>query len=322
MPEPNLSTVETLQPPEGNPHSSATDLWLAGPSLAITQLRAQIRRVAPYFRTAVLIGERGCGGEATAHTLYQLSPLSHRPFVNLASAEANQLFGETYESADLAGTGMFYIPRPERLSRIAQTGLLRLIRRRGPKSPRIVAFAERGLRPLVSGSGFSADLAECLGALRIAIPPLRDRSEDIPQLLAHMLRTIAAQSGITAPQLAPDLVDAARRIPWHGNLPQLYSAAEGLMERATHLALHASDLEAVLGTIPQSSTRDRHEIRMMRLDDIIQEHIRAVLFACNGNKLRTAEVLGISRSTLYRMLETPTPTCAPPVDCTGLQMTG
>ena len=322
MPEPNLSAVETLQPPEANPQSSATDLWLAGPSLAITQLRGQIRRVAPYFRTAVLTGERGCGGEAVAHILYQLSPLSHRPFVNLTSAEANLLFGEGCESSDLAGTGMFYLPRPERLSRTAQTGLLRLIRRRGPLSPRIVAFAERGLRPLVSASGFSADLAECLGALRIAIPPLRDRGEDIPQLLAHMLETIAAQSGISTPQLAPDLVNAARKIPWHGNLPQLYSAAEGLMERATHLALHASDLDGVLGTFPQSSTRDRHEIRMMRLDDIIQEHIRAVLFACNGNKLRTAEVLGISRSTLYRMLETPTPTRAPPVDCTGLQMTG
>jgi DNA-binding NtrC family response regulator len=319
---PNLSTVETPPPAETNPHSSATDLWLAGPSLVITQLRAQIRRVAPYFRTALLVGERGCGGEAAAHTLYQLSPLSHRPFVNLTSAEANLLFDENHESADLAGTGMFYIPRPERLSRIAQNGLLRVIRRRGPMSPRIVAFAERGLRPLVSASGFSADLAECLGALRIAIPPLRDRSEDVPQLLAHMLRTIADQSGITPPQLAPDLMDAASKIPWHGNLPQLYSAAEGLMERATHLALHASDLEAVLGTIPQPSNSNRHEIRMMRLDDIIQEHIRAVLFACNGNKLRTAEVLGISRSTLYRMLETPAPACAPLVDSSGLQMTG
>jgi DNA-binding NtrC family response regulator len=319
---PNLSTVGNLSPPETNPHSPATDLWLAGPSPAITQLRAQIRRVAPYFRTALLIGERGCGGEAAAHTLYQFSPLSHRPFVNLTSAEANLLFAESHESADLMGTGMFYIPRPERLSRIAQTGLLRLIRRRGPKAPRIVAFAERGLRPLVSASGFSADLAERLGSLRIAIPPLRDRREDIPQLLDHMLQTIAAQSGITPPQLAPDLVDAARKTPWHGNLTQLYSAAEGLMERATHLILHASDLEAVLGAMAQPSARDHREIRMLRLDDVIQEHIRAVLVACNGNKLRTAEVLGISRSTLYRMLDAPAQPPAPSLDFTDLQMTG
>jgi DNA-binding NtrC family response regulator len=314
--------VETLPPTETDQHSPATDLWLAGPSPAITQLRSQIRRVAPYFRTALLIGERGCGGEAAAHSLYQLSPLSHRPFVNLTSAEANVLFGEGHEPADLATTGMFYIPRPERISRIAQTGLLRLIRRRGPNSPRIVAFAERGLRPMVTASGFSADLAECLGALKIAIPPLRDRPEDIPQLLDHMIQTVAAQSGITPPELAPDLLDAASKILWHGNLTQLYSAAESLMERATDLILHASDLEAVLGAIPQPSSSDRREVRLLPLDDVLQEHIRAVLFACNGNKLRTAEVLRISRSTLYRMLDSPTQTCVSSIDSASLRMTG
>src|ERR1700733_14850686 len=98
---PSLSMVETLPPTETDQHSPATDLGLAGPSPAITQLRSQIRRVAPYFRPALLIGERGCGGEAAAHTLYQLSPLSHRPFVNLTSAAANLLFDETHESTDL-----------------------------------------------------------------------------------------------------------------------------------------------------------------------------------------------------------------------------
>jgi two-component system response regulator HydG len=286
----------------------------------MTQLRGQIRRVAPYFRTALLIGERGCGEESAAHILHQLSPLSHRPFVNLTPVEADLLFGANPEPDTLATKGMFYIPRPERLSRLAQTALLRLIRKRGPQTPRIVAFAERGLRPLVSASGFSAELADCLGALRIAIPPLRDRREDIPQLLAHMLDSIAAESGTPSSQLAPGLLDAARRLPWQGNLTQLHSAARGLMERVTTSVFHASDLEAVLGAIPQPSRYDRREIRMMRLDDVIQEHIRAVLFACNGNKLRTAEVLGISRSTLYRMLDTQP--CAPSIDSTSLQMTG
>jgi two-component system response regulator HydG len=217
---------------------------------------------------------------------------------------------------------MFYIPRPERLSPTVQTGLLRLMRRRGPHTPRIVAFAERGLRPLVSASGFSPELADCLGALRIAIPPLRDRREDIPQLLDHLLQSIAAPLGISTPQLAPDLLDAARRLPWQGNLIQLYSAAKGLMERVTTPVLHASDLEAVLGAIPQPTRYDRREIRMIRLDDVIQEHIRAVLFACSGNKLRTAEVLGISRSTLYRMLEAPIQPRVSSLDHASLQMTG
>ena len=286
----------------------------------MTQLRGQIRRVAPYFRTALLIGERGCGEESAAHILHQLSSLSHRPFVSLTPVDADLFFGANPEPDALATTGMFYIPRPERLSHLAQTALLRLIRKRGPQIPRIVAFAERGLRPLVSASSFSAELADCLGALRIAIPPLRDRREDIPHLLAHMLDSIAAESGTPSSQLASDLLDAARRLPWQGNLTQLYSAARGLMERVTTPVLHASDLEEVLGAIPQPTQYDRRKIRMMRLDDVIQEHIRAVLFACNGNKLRTAEVLGISRSTLYRMLDAQS--SAPSVDSANLQMTG
>jgi two-component system response regulator HydG len=217
---------------------------------------------------------------------------------------------------------MFYISRPERLSPTVQTALLRIMRKRGPQTPRIVAFAERGLRPLVGASGFSPELADCLGALRIAIPPLRDRREDIPQLLDHLLQSIAAPLGVPSPQLAPDLLDAARKLPWQGNLTQLYSVAKGLMERVTTPVLHASDLEAVLGAIPQPARYDRREIRMMRLDDVIQEHIRAVLFACSGNKLRTAEVLGISRSTLYRMLDAPAHPFVPSLDSASLQMTG
>jgi DNA-binding NtrC family response regulator len=291
-------------------------------SAARTQLRGQIRRVAPYFRTALLTGERGCGEEAAAHILHQLSPLGHRPFLELTPAEAVLRFGAHNSPESIATKGMLYLPSPERLPRIAQTALLRLLRECGSQAPRIVAFAERGLRPLVSAGSFSAELADSLGALRIALPPLRDRREDIPELLTHMLHDLAAQSGNKPPQLAPDLLDAAMKLPWPGNFAQLHSAAEGSMEHAAKLVLHADDLETVLGAIPPPPPHDRREIRMLRLDDVIQEHIRAVLFACNGNKLRTAEVLGISRSTLYRMLEAQAQPASLSISPENLQMTG
>jgi DNA-binding NtrC family response regulator len=288
----------------------------------MTQLRSQIRRVAPYFRSALLTGERGCGEEAAAHILHQLSPLSHRPFVVLTPATVEVLFGLNSLPESVETQGMLYLPRPERLPRTVQIALLRLVRKRGSQAPRIVAFAERGLRPLVSSGGFSAELADSLGALRIALPPLRDRREDIPALLTHILQDAARQSGVASPQLAPDLLDAAMTLTWPGNLNQLYAAAAGLLEHSAGLELHALDLETVLGAIPQPPLHDRREIRMMRLDDVIQEHIRAVLFACDGNKVRTAEVLGISRSTLYRMLDAQVQPASQSLSSAPLRMTG
>lgn len=287
----------------------------------MTQLRGQIRRVAPYFRTALLIGERGCGEEAAAHILHQLSPLARRPFVNLTATEAERIFSKPEPLELLAEKGMLYLPRPERLPHTVQMSLLRLLRKRGGQAPRIVAFAERGLRPLVSATGFSQELADSLGALRIVIPPLRERREDAPHLFAQILQGIAEQSGTPAPQLAPDLLDMIRKLPWPGNLTQIYSAAESLLQSGSKSTFAAADLELVLGNHPQSAAHDRREIRMMRLDDVIQEHIRAVLFACNGNKLRTAEILGISRSTLYRMLDSAAQAVDSPAS-SPLKMTG
>jgi DNA-binding NtrC family response regulator len=270
----------------------------------------------------MMVGEPGCGEHAVAQLLHQSSPLSARPFLRLSASEALSLFQQDHSEHDLASAGMFYVSRPDRLPRVAQAGLLRMVHRFGPQAPRIVAFAERGLRPLVSADGFSAELADCLGALRIVIPPLRDRREDITQLLSNLVQHLAAQSAALLPQLAEDLLDAARVLPWEGNLPQLYAAAEGLVERARQGVLHAIDLDAVLGSMTPPATVARREVRMLRLDDVIQEHIRAVLLACNGNKLRTSEILGISRSTLYRMLEIPAQQSSQTFNAPDLRMTG
>lgn len=310
----------TLPPsPPPLPFSLEEGAWLAGSSAAMAQLRSQFRRVAPYFRTALLTGERGCGEAIAARILHRMSPLSDRPFVELGpSAAGPHLGGEGSAVLD----GMLFLPQPERLPRGTQAALLKLFRERGPHAPRIVAFAERGLRFMVSTGGFSADLADAITALRITLPSLRDRADDIPGLLAHMLQTLSAQRGTPPPGLAPDLLEAAVKLPWHGNLAQLHAAASGLLALPGKGTLRSEDLASVLSTIAQPPPRDRRETRMLRLDDVIQEHIRAVLAACNGNKLRTAEVLGISRSTLYRMLDAHESSASLPVYAGKLQRTG
>ena len=300
-------SVSSLPPASLSTFSLDQAAWLAGSSAAMAQLRAQLRRVAPYFRTALLTGERGCGEATVARILHEMSPLKDRPFVELTPHGAELRCGRDDFPTELLD-GMLFLPQPERLSRTTQTSLLRLLREHGSQAPRIIAFAERGLRSMVSSGGFSAELADALTALRITMPSLRDRAEDIPNLLIHMLQALSTQRCVPAPTLTPGLLEAATKLSWPGNLAQLHAAADGLLARTSKGALLPEDLVAVRSTISQPMQRERRETRMARLDDVIQEHIRAVLSECNGNKLRTAEILGISRSTLYRMLDAP---CAP-----------
>jgi DNA-binding NtrC family response regulator len=277
---------------------------LSGPSPSATLLRGQICRVAPYFRTALLTGEPGCGDEAVARSLHGMSPLHDRMFLELTPSEAKLWLSGGTASASLATAGMIYLPQPERLDRADQASLLRLLRTRGSHSPRLVAYAEHGLRPLVSGGAFLPELASIVGSLRIALPPLRDRAGDVPEILAWMLQRVAEGDGEVPPQLTPALLAALLEQNWPQNLDQLQEVAKRLWEQKSHELLDEQDLQAALNALPQK-THDRRAVRMVRLEEVIQEHIRAVLFACGGNKLRAAEVLGISRSTLYRMLEVP-----------------
>lgn len=273
---------------------------LLGPSAVAGQLWEQLRRVAPHFRTALLTGEPGSGAESAARVLYDLSPAAGRPFVVLHSAEAEERFKPRTHGIH---EGVLFLPEADRLSPAAQAGLLRLLRQRGVNSIRVVAYARRGLRPLISAGTFSMELASSLGVVRIALPALRDRAEDIPLLASHLVQRHARTRNMQAPTLSADLLDAARKYSWPGNLDQLSSAIKWLLDHNDSPAMQASDLEAALEATARVLAPEPPRTRLVKLDEIVQEHIRAVLLACNGNKLRAAEILGISRSTLYRMLE-------------------
>jgi DNA-binding NtrC family response regulator len=230
-----------------------------------------------------------------------------RVFLELTPAEAKLWLTDGNPSFSLATAGMIYLPQPEKLERTEQAALLRLLRTRGTNSPRLVAYAEHGMRPLVSTGTFLPELAAILGSLNIALPPLRERREDIPELFELMLQRIAKEEQSQPPQSSPALRDALMQLPWPENLDQLQLIAQRLWKQRSGNELDESDLQAALEAIPER-THDRRAVRLVRLEQVIQEHIRAVLFACGGNKLRASEVLGISRSTLYRMLESPIPT--------------
>jgi DNA-binding NtrC family response regulator len=306
----NSRRTETLlsnRPPQPIPSSHASDAIdaaqvLLGPSLAMSNLWSRLQRVAPYFRTALLTGESGCGQQAVARALHQLSPLNSRSFAVIPAAEADARLAQQDGWKASAALGMIYLPDPDRLSAAAQAGLLRLLRERGATAPRLVTFAENGLRSLISACGFCPELANSLGALQIEVPALRDRAQDISLLAGHLLRAEAENLGLPIPGLSDDLLQTAEPLPWPGNLAQMQAAFRWILERQHGEVLQEADLQNALAAMTQTPAPTAPEARLVRLDQVIREQVHSVLMACNGNKLRAAEILGISRSTLYRML--------------------
>jgi len=279
---------------------------LDGPSAAMARLWSQIRRVAPHFRTALLTGEAGTGGEAVARALHEASPFRQRPLRVLPASAAEVRFAGRSE-VGVGESGVVYLPEIERLSAAAQNGLLRMVRLRGPRAGCVIGFARHELRALVSAGSFSTELAAALGGLRIVLPSLSERSEDLPMLLGQAVSRLAKELDVAEPELADDFLEAASEFAWPRNLDQMDEIVTWLLAEGQAERLHAMDFEAACAVHGAKRLSTVMPVRLERLDQLVQEHIRAVLMACGGNKLRAAEVLGISRSTLYRMLDATVP---------------
>ena len=285
--------------------SSSADLALTllGPSAAMAQLWAQIRRLAPHVRTVLLTGAPDCGQEAVARLLLDLSPGNHRGFLQLTAAKAETRLLRTAGLNSLPTDVFLYLPDIHRFSLAAQDALLRLMRMRRSRPFTVVAASPEDLRSLVDLGRFTPELADTLSSVRLAVPCLKQRQEDIPMLLSHMLSARGLETGRPAPQPTDEFLRAAMQHSWPGNLRELSRTVACLTSGSQHDGLRAADLHGALALQVPVLTAEPVAARLVSLDTVVQEHISAVLRACRGNKLRAAEVLGISRSTLYRMLD-------------------
>jgi DNA-binding NtrC family response regulator len=304
------------------------DPVLLGDSVAIRRLRSQIQRIAPYFRTALIRGETGSGKQLVARAIHALSPGADGPFIVAnASALAESIAkGETLRSASStiaasmlgsAHGGTLYLDSIGELPFALQAALFRFIRaceerrnllppasRSGPAriDIRILASSDRDLRILSAIGQFRQDLYARLSAVEILVPPLCQRVEDIPILAAWLLRRIADETGRGPKLLAKSTLAQLQERLWPNNLRELErvvaqaaALAEGALVEPRHLLALVEPASA--GPVRPPA------IHIERLHDVIQQHVLDVLTRCGGNKLRAAELLGISRSTLYRMLD-------------------
>jgi DNA-binding NtrC family response regulator len=296
---------------------------LIGTSPALQRVRELIRQVAPTDSTVLIQGETGTGKELVARAIHEASARRERPLITINCAALprelveSELFGHergAFTGAtdqrrgrfELAHGGTLLLDEVGELPPDAQAKLLRVLQEReferigGSRTlrvdVRVVAATNRDLHAEVAAGRFRADLFFRLNVFPIVVPPLRDRREDIPTLLDHLVVTTGRRLGRTVTGISPGFLDRARAYDWPGNVREL----ENLIERAIIVSkdgmLEASSLSGVTATPAQPET-----VTDGTLEEVDRAHILRVL---DGTAWRiegdggAARKLGLHPSTL------------------------
>ena len=314
---------------------------IIGRSARMKQVFDVIKQVAPTRATVLIEGESGTGKELVAHALHHLSgrPAAKIVVVNCAALNAqlleSELFGHEkgaftgatqrrvgrFEQAD---GGTIVLDEIGEIDPTTQVKLLRVLSERtvervGSNSPikvdvRLVAATNKNLRAMVAAGDFREDLFFRLNVVRIEMPPLRYRKEDIPLLSHAFLKEFAEENGREVKPLSPDALDLLESYSWPGNVRELRTAIEHgvVMSNADQIQLghlprflrdpqsveaSAVEQEKVVGT---ETLTVANELNLQAIEEVT---IQRALRECAGNRTKAAELLGISRRTLQRKLK-------------------
>jgi len=275
-------------------------------------------------RANVLIqGESGTGKELVAKAIHYNSPWRSEPFIVIncsALSETlleSELFGhvkgaftdavtETRGKFEIAGKGTLFLDEVGDISLNLQSKLLRVIETRdymkvgGEKilraEARIIAATNQNLKALVEKGRFREDLYYRLKVVEINLPPLRERREDIPELVAYLLEKINRELRKNVRVVPPEVMKMLIEAPWKGNVREL----ENVLTRAVILARGEVILPEYIFLEPE--TRRLYDEDLKPLREVEKEYIQHVLWKVNGNKLRASQILGISRPTLDKKI--------------------
>lgn len=307
---------------------------IVGSSKAIQDVRSLIRKVAPTETTVVIEGESGTGKELVARAIHRLSPRANEAWISLNCAAVpselieSELFGHkkgafTGAVADHKGVfrsadkGTLFLDEIEATSPAMQVKLLRAIQV-GEIKPvgenitqqadvRLITATNRDLQEHVRKGLFREDLFYRINVFPITIPPLRERTEDIPVLIQHFLHRFYLQTGKMIRGMDPSALDILARYPWPGNVREL----ENEIERSQILALEGGNISVrcLSPRITQSlekifKTRTAAESPKLKdaVDDLEREMIIRALERYKGNKSLAAKSLGLSRQGLINKI--------------------
>jgi two-component system response regulator AtoC len=313
---------------------------LAGKSPAIQKVIDVVRQVAPTRATVLIEGESGTGKEVVAHAIHRLSgrPAEKLVIVHCAALAPqileSELFG--HEKGSFTGASQRRIGRFEQadggtlfldeigeIDASIQVKLLRALSERtiervGSNTPikvdvRVVAATNKNLAALVAKGEFREDLFFRLNVVRVQMPPLRDRAEDIVLLAGVFLKEFAEENGRPVKPLSDLALRHLRSYPWPGNVRELRTAIEHgvVMSNDPVIDLHHLP-SSILGdvpvlplpvAVPAEGKITLAAPRELNLHALETSAIRAALAEAGGNRTRAAEILGISRRTLQRKLK-------------------
>ncbi|MBI3723253.1 sigma 54-interacting transcriptional regulator [bacterium] len=315
---------------------------------AMRKVLATVSRVARSNMNVLVLGETGVGKEIIAHAIHSKSVRAEKPFLGINCAALSEplleseLFG--HEKGAFTGAhstkiglleqargGTVFLDEVGDMSLPIQAKLLRVFEERqvlrvGSLTPRsidvrIVAATNHDLEAEATAGRFRKDFYFRLNGFSIAIPPLREREDDIAPLAQLFIQMASSQLGLkTAPELATDALDLLMRHAWPGNVRELRNAVERAVVvcdegpiRAEHIALGGSPAKDGAAASPTPAPTGRHEAAgaptassgdlQKDLKELERTKIEEAIRACAGNQTRAAELLGMPRRTLLRKLD-------------------
>ena len=302
-------------------------------SKVMQQIDDLIGAMAPSEANVLITGESGVGKEVIANTIHQRSRRTAKPMVklNCAAFPQTMIEGELFGYVKGAFTGAtndfpgmiaeaegstLFLDEISDMPADLQTRFLRVLQEReyrplgstrvAKADFRLIAATNRPIAQALAENRLRSDLYYRLNTFQIAVPPLRERRQDIPPLVASFVKQFAQQLGKPEPAIAPDAFQKLLDYSWPGNVRELQNTIEYavVLSRQNLIGVKELPAEVQLPTALQQSELGAPQRQgVQSLDDVERSTILQALAQCHGNKKKAAELLGIQRPTLYSKLK-------------------
>jgi len=300
-------------------------------SKVMQEIQELIEAMAPSEANVLITGESGVGKEVIANVIHSRSRRAAKPMVKLNCAAFPQamiegeLFGyvkgaftgATNDFAGMiaaAGGSTLFLDEISEMPADLQTRFLRVLQEREYRPLgstrtlkadfRVIAATNRPIAAALAENRLRADLYYRLNTFQIEIPPLRERKEDIPPLVAAFLKRFAQELDKTEPEITPEAFQKLLDYAWPGNVRELQNTMEYavVLARQNKISVKELPAEVQLPAVLQQTERNGHG-GVQSLEDMERKAIIQALAQCHGNKKKAAQVLGIQRPTLYNKMK-------------------